>query len=187
MGAMFISKALEMPEYNTTVRFQIWDTAGQERYRSLAVMHYRDADVALIVYDISNRKSFEGLNDWLKELNEKAPKDILTFFVANKSDMVEKEEVKLEEGRKFAEEHNGIFKMTSAKDNTGIKDLFTTIPVSLGIIGKDSIKTTNKQKDSKDNKDNKQKEKEKAEPKNPKNDRVKLTDAKSPKDKKCCG
>ena len=147
-------------------------------------MHDRDADVGLIVYDIANRKSVEGINDWLKELNEKAPKDILTFYVANKSDMVEKEEVKLEEGRKFADEHNGIFKMTSAKDNTGIRDLFTTIPVSLGVIGRDSNKTTDKSKESKDNKDNKQKEK--TEPKKAKNDRVKLSDAKSPKDKKCC-
>ena len=149
MGAMFISKALEFPEYNMTVRFQIWDTAGQERYRSLALMHYRDADAALLVYDISNRKSFNGISTWLKELNEKAPKNILTYFVANKVDLVENEDVSLEEGRKLAEDRNAVFKMTSAKDNTGIRDMFASIPVSLGLVAKEKITESSKSKASK--------------------------------------
>eukprot|EP00826_Nyctotherus_ovalis_P054798 TRINITY_DN7208_c0_g1_i5.p1 TRINITY_DN7208_c0_g1~~TRINITY_DN7208_c0_g1_i5.p1 ORF type:complete len:231 (-),score=65.21 TRINITY_DN7208_c0_g1_i5:124-816(-) len=143
-GAMFVSKALDYPEYDMTVRFQIWDTAGQERYRGLALMHYRDADAALLVYDISNRGSFEDLSEWLKELNDKAPKEILMYIVANKADLVENEAVTLEEGRKFAEEHNATFKMTSAKDNTGIKDVFSSIPVSLGLFVKERMEEQSK-------------------------------------------
>ncbi len=134
LGAMFISKVLELPEFGATVKYQIWDTAGQEKYRSLAAMYYQDAAAAILVYDITKKESFNAITYWMSELKSKAPENIKIAIAANKSDLVEQEAVHLSEGKKFAEDHNAIFKMTSAKDGTGIRDLFASIPVALGLI-----------------------------------------------------
>ena len=61
-----MSKAIHIND--STVKFQIWDTAGQERYHSLAKMYYRDAHCAILVYDITNEESWNGLNQWYEEL-----------------------------------------------------------------------------------------------------------------------
>ena len=132
LGAMFISKVLELPELGAAVKYQIWDTAGQEKYRSLAAMYYQDAAAAILVYDITKKESFNAITYWMSELKSKAPENIKIAIAANKSDMVEQEAVHLSEGKKFAEDHNAIFKMTSAKDGTGIRDLFASIPFALG-------------------------------------------------------
>ena len=58
---MFISKLLDLPEYGTTIKYQIWDTAGQEKYRGLAAMYYQDAAAAILVYDITNADSLKGI------------------------------------------------------------------------------------------------------------------------------
>jgi Ras-related protein Rab-5C len=127
LGAMFIAKILEIPESNMTVKFQIWDTAGQEKYRSLAQMYYQDAAVAVLVYDITKRSTFDGMKVWLHELKEKAPTNILTIIAANKSDLVEAEQVEFAEAKTFADDEKAVLKMTSAKDGMGIQDIFVDI------------------------------------------------------------
>jgi len=134
LGAMFISKVAEFPEYGSSVKFQVWDTAGQEKYRSLAAMYYQDAAAAILVYNITNKESFNGITYWMSELKAHAPESIKIAIAANKSDLVEQEAVGLAEGKKFAEENNAIFKLTSAKDGTGINQLFMSIPVAMGIF-----------------------------------------------------
>ena len=134
LGAMFISKILDLPEQNTTIKYQIWDTAGQEKYRSLAAMYYQDAAAAILVYDITNRASFEGIVFWMTELKAKAPDGIRITIAANKSDLVEQEVVHSSEAQKFAEENNAFFKLTSAKDGAGIREMFLGIATSLGQV-----------------------------------------------------
>ena len=70
-----------------TVRAQIWDTAGQDRYRAITNTYYRHAIGVMLVYDISNRDSFENLDRWLVELRDHADEKIEVVLVGNKSDL----------------------------------------------------------------------------------------------------
>ena len=143
VGAMFIAKIIDIPEEGVNLKFQIWDTAGQEKYRSLASMYYQDASAAILVYDITQLSTFEGVQTWMKEIKEKAPPDILIVIAANKSDLVEQETVKLEDAKKFAEESNVTLKLTSAKDNVGIADVFKEMAIKIakqkGLVDQEAI------------------------------------------------
>ena len=126
-GASFATKKLELDNEHK-IKFQLWDTAGQERFRSLAKIFYQNAAVAVLVYDITRRESFEKLNQfWIKELKENAPPDIILALAANKSDSYENEVVSLKEGNDLAKEIGAIFKSTSAMLSHGIDDLFKLI------------------------------------------------------------
>ena len=126
-GASFATKKLDIDSEHK-IKFQIWDTAGQERFRSLAKIFYQNAAVAVLVYDITRRESFEKLKDfWIKELEENAPSDIILAIAANKSDSYESEVVSLKEGKELATQINAIFKSTSAMLSHGIEDLFKLI------------------------------------------------------------
>eukprot|EP00826_Nyctotherus_ovalis_P057812 TRINITY_DN7915_c0_g2_i3.p1 TRINITY_DN7915_c0_g2~~TRINITY_DN7915_c0_g2_i3.p1 ORF type:complete len:157 (-),score=62.87 TRINITY_DN7915_c0_g2_i3:97-567(-) len=120
--------------YGISIKFNLWDTAGQEKYRSLGSMYYQDANAAILVYNITDRKSFEGVAFWMTELKANAPETIKIFIAANKSDLIDQEAVSLSEGKKFAEQHNATFQLTSAKDGSGIEKLFSTIPEVLGLL-----------------------------------------------------
>ena len=127
-GANFVKKNVIMEDENKSINFEIWDTAGQERYRSLAKVFYKNATVCVLVYDITRNSSFEAIkNYWIKEIKENAPSDIIIALAGNKDDNYENEVVTLSEGKKLAEEINGIFKSTSAMLSHGIDDLFKTI------------------------------------------------------------
>ena len=76
-GANYASKVLEFKEYNKSLQYEIWDTAGEERYRGLAKIFYKDAAIAILVYDITNRKSFEEIkNYWHEQIKESSSKNI---------------------------------------------------------------------------------------------------------------
>ena len=126
-GASFANKKVEI-DSDHKIKFQIWDTAGQERFRSLAKIFYQNASVAVLVYDITRRESFERLKEfWIKEIKENAPSDIILAIAGNKNDKYEFELVSLKEGKELAESINAIFKSTSAMESHGIEDLFKAI------------------------------------------------------------
>ncbi len=129
MGASFASKNIKIPESEDVIKFQLWDTAGQEIYRSLASLYYKDAHAAILVYDITNPKSFQELKYWSKELKEKATSNPILAVAANKADLMEKEQVDITSAKKFANEINSIYKQTSAKERIGIDELFLQIAV----------------------------------------------------------
>lgn len=79
------------------IKLQIWDTAGQERFRSMAPIYYRGAHVCILVYDISDRKSFQDVQSWLDELNHKASKDMMIYVVGAKLDLGSQRAVSLSE------------------------------------------------------------------------------------------
>ena len=87
-------------------------------------MYTRDANIILLVYDITNRDSFNHLPDWLKDLTNINVDEVIFAIVANKIDLNSKREVTPEEGQKFADEHNFVFQEISAKTGTGFSDLF---------------------------------------------------------------
>ena len=80
-GASYAGKNMIFKDYqNQVVKFEIWDTAGQEKYRSLTQIFYKDASIAILVYDITNEESFEEIEKyWYQQLKECAPKDISKF------------------------------------------------------------------------------------------------------------
>ena len=79
-GANFITKKVEFPEDNETIKFEIWDTAGQERYRALAKVFYKNAAACILVYDITNKASFEDIKTyWIPELKENTQSNISKY------------------------------------------------------------------------------------------------------------
>ncbi len=76
-GASYSCKVISVDEYNKNVKFDIWDTSGQEKYRSLNKLFYRDSKIAILVYDITNKESFEELKTyWYSQVRNECPKDI---------------------------------------------------------------------------------------------------------------
>ena len=107
------------------IRIQIWDTAGQEAFRSITRSYYKSSTCAFIVYDISERKTFDNVITWVKECKDMCYKDILIVLIGNKSDLEGKRGVSYDEGEKFANDNNLLFFETSAKDGTNINEAFT--------------------------------------------------------------
>ncbi len=80
-GASYVGKNMMFSDYNQVLNFEIWDTAGQEKYRSLTSIFYKDASIAILVYDITNQDSFEELQKyWYEQIKESAPKNIGKFL-----------------------------------------------------------------------------------------------------------
>ena len=126
-SAQFISKTIKLNE-QTSIKFDIWDTAGQEKFRSLAKIFYKDAKIIIYVYDITDKKSFDEIkNYWYKETSENFTGDVILALIGNKIDLYENEQVTDEEGKKFANQINAIFKTTSALSNIGINWLFENL------------------------------------------------------------
>ena len=126
-GGSFFAKNLVFDD-GEKLTLNIWDTAGQEHYRSLTQMFYKDAKVAILVYDITQYNKYDELTKyWYNKVKENSASDIILVLAANKSDLAEQEEVNEENAKKFAEDNNIDFFSVSAKKNYGIKDLFTQI------------------------------------------------------------
>lgn len=127
LGASFISKTITIE--GKPIKFDIWDTAGQEKYRSLAKIFFKDAQIVIFVYDITNKKSFEEIKAYWYEqtkANSAIPNQIFAI-ASNKSDLYGNEQVDNKEGREYAAKIKAIFKETSALSSTGIDDLFRLV------------------------------------------------------------
>ena len=122
VGVEFGAKNIEI---NSRIyRIQIWDTAGQENFRSIARAYYKNSICACIVYDITNRNSFNSVQSWIDDCTKQAPKSILLLLIGNKNDLNDKREVQYEEGAEFAKKRNMIFLETSAKTGNNIDNIF---------------------------------------------------------------
>jgi Ras-related protein Rab-1A len=110
------------------VKVQIWDTAGQERYRSIVSSYYRGAHAVIVVYDVTNRDSFDSLQRWLSDARRYAQEGTTFVIVGNKQDSADQVmAVSEEDARKFAAENDTEFMLTSAKSNTHVDELFHAI------------------------------------------------------------
>eukprot|EP01066_Platyproteum_vivax_P007357 Platyproteum_vivax@DN2853_c0_g1_i1.p1 len=114
-----------------TVKLQIWDTAGQERFRTITSAYYRGADGIIMVYDTSNRESFDHIDDWLSEVNRYANGGTCKVLVGNKCDLPSGRQVTVEEGQKKAQELGVRFVETSAKDATNVEQAFSLMAQEL--------------------------------------------------------
>ena len=122
IGLDFQSKNVQIE--NQAIHLVLYDTAGQEKFRSLIPMYTRDANIILLVYDISNKDTFNHLPDWIRDLTNVNINEIIFVIVANKIDLNAQRAVTLEEGQKFAEEHDFLFQEISAKTGIGFSELF---------------------------------------------------------------
>ncbi|XP_010472219.1 PREDICTED: ras-related protein RABH1d [Camelina sativa] len=129
IGIDFLSKTMYLED--RTVRLQLWDTAGQERFRSLIPSYIRDSSVAVVVYDVANRLSFLNTSKWIEEVRNERAGDVIIVLVGNKTDLVEKRQVSIEEGDSKGREYGVIFIETSAKAGFNIKPLFRKIAAAL--------------------------------------------------------
>ncbi|KAK4467863.1 hypothetical protein MN116_008783 [Schistosoma mekongi] len=109
------------------IKAQIWDTAGQERYRAITSAYYRGAVGALLVYDVCVLQSFRNLENWLKELQDHAEKNIVVMLVGNKCDLRHLRNVKTEDASFFAQQYGLSFIETSALDSTNVEEAFCQI------------------------------------------------------------
>jgi len=103
----------------------IWDTAGQERFRTIISSYYRGAHAVAIVYDVTNEQSFLNVETWVNEIKKNISEDIPIILIGNKMDS--KRIVPNSEAKDYADKNEFIYIETSAKDNTNINDIFTSL------------------------------------------------------------
>ncbi len=127
IGVDFFSKTIKYK--GKIIKLQIWDSAGQEKFRSLIPNYIRSASLVFIVYDITNRKSFESLQLWIDFVNNIENSNIV--IIGNKIDLEDKREVPTEEGKKFSDEKNYEFFEVSAKDDKNLSDMLFNSVASL--------------------------------------------------------
>lgn len=125
-GAANAAQILKVDDY--IFNLDIWDTAGQEIYRSLNRIFYKNSRIAILVYDITNEKSFEEVKEyWYEQVIKANGNNIIIGIVGNKCDLYNKEKVEESTAKEWAESHGCIFQLTSAFQGTGIKDIFNSV------------------------------------------------------------
>lgn len=142
-AAAFLTQKCNLP--TRTIKFEIWDTAGQERFASLAPMYYRNAQAALVVYDLTKPTSLIKAKHWVAELQRQASPGIVIALVGNKLDLASESgasegddaedgddsgdarKVSTEEAKAYAEEESLLFFETSAKTGHNVTEVFTAI------------------------------------------------------------
>jgi Ras-related protein Rab-6A len=129
IGIDFLSKTMYLDD--RTVRLQLWDTAGQERFRSLIPSYIRDSSVAVVVYDVTNAKTFEQTRKWVEDVRSERGNDVIIVLVGNKTDLTDKRQVTEQQGQDEAKKNNLMFIETSAKVGHNVKLLFKRIAQAL--------------------------------------------------------
>ncbi|CAG2226473.1 unnamed protein product [Mytilus edulis] len=129
VGIDFRNKVVDVE--GTKVKLQIWDTAGQERFRSITRAYYRDANALLLLYDVTNKASFDNIRAWLGEINEYAQEDVVIMLLGNKADMAGERMIRTEDGEKLAKEYNVAFMETSAKTGMNVDLAFMAVAKDL--------------------------------------------------------
>ena len=127
IGVDFFSKTIKYK--GKIIKLQIWDSAGQEKFRSLIPNYIRGSSLVFIVYDISNKKSFNNVNSWVNFVNNIENSNIV--IVGNKIDLENKREVTYEEGKKYCEENNFDFFEVSAKNDINLNNMLFSSVASL--------------------------------------------------------
>jgi small GTP-binding protein len=123
IGVEFGGKNIQVKD--KTIKIQIWDTAGQEAFQAITRTYYKGAIGALLVYDITRKETFDHIIKWYNEVILNGSKDICCILIGNKKDLEDQRQVKYEDGKRLAEEHNLLFLETSAKTAENVQECFT--------------------------------------------------------------
>ncbi|AET41142.1 Rab family GTPase SEC4 Ecym_7305 [Eremothecium cymbalariae DBVPG len=108
------------------IKLQLWDTAGQERFRTITTAYYRGAMGIILVYDVTDERTFENIRQWFSTVNQHATEDAQILLVGNKKDM-DTRAVTYEQGESLAKELGVPFIEASAKDDENVSDIFFTL------------------------------------------------------------
>ena len=122
VGVEFLSKSYTIND--KVFKIEIWDTAGQERYKSITAAYYKGAKGALIVYDTTQKESFENIDKWISEIKEKSSKDMKIMLIGNKTDLKDERQVTTEEALEKAKDLETAIMETSALDGNNVKEAF---------------------------------------------------------------
>ena len=122
IGVEFGARVINLNEQE--IKLQIWDTAGQESFRSITRSYYRGACGALLVFDLTNRHSFDNVQEWLNDARSNCNTPITVMLVGNKVDLESKRQVSKEEASTFAKENGLVYIETSAKTAQNVDDAF---------------------------------------------------------------
>lgn len=136
IGVDFKIRTLELEK--KTIKLQIWDTAGQERFRTITSSYYRGAHGIIVVYDVTDRESFNNVKNWVKEIERYASENVVKLLVGNKSDMSSKKVVTFEEGKALADSLGVSFLEASAKNSHNVEQAFRTMAGEI----RDKVNTT---------------------------------------------
>ena len=112
---------------DTNIKLKIFDTAGAEKFDSIIKSYYRNIAGAIIVYDITNKSSFDNINNWIKKIKNVNPCDIPILIVGNKIDLNINREVEFKDLENYASNKGYLYRETSVKNNTNIDELFFSL------------------------------------------------------------
>ena len=113
------------------LKLTIYDTAGQERYACLSMNYFKQAHAVTIVYDCTSQSSFNQIEKWCQDIDEKAQQGVLQILVCNKIDLLHQRVITSEQGQQMAQKHNLKYFEISAMSGVGIKEMFKYIYTTL--------------------------------------------------------
>ncbi|KEG14763.1 ras-related rab-4 [Trypanosoma grayi] len=140
IGVEFGSKIVQLA--GRKVKLQIWDTAGQERYKSVTRSYYRGAVGCLIVYDISQRSSYESVPQWLNDVRQLAGREVVVMLIGNKSDLSENRVVQHNEASLYALENGLLHFETSAASGEFVSEAFLKVAKTALNISASDVEVT---------------------------------------------
>ena len=111
----------------TYAKLNIWDTCGNEKFRAITRQYYKDVNGLILVYDITNKNSFDSIDSWVEDIKNCAPENFVVILVGNKSDLADKRQVSFQEGKQKADKYGYLFNEVSAKDGNNILLIFGNI------------------------------------------------------------
>ena len=136
------------------IKLQIWDTAGQERFRTITTAYYRGAMGILLVYDVTDERSFLSIRNWIANIDQFASEGVNRILIGNKCDMTTRRVIEYSAGKTLADEYGIRFLETSAKNSTNVDEAFIslardikkraidTVPIAAEPTGSDSVRIT---------------------------------------------
>lgn len=117
---------------NGPVHLKIWDTAGEERYKAFTGLYSREAMAGVVVFDVTDEKSFESLDSWIQVLKENADENVKIFIAGNKTDLGEMREITTDKANAFAMDRGCEYYEVSAKTSENVDVLFLEIAKQIG-------------------------------------------------------
>ena len=122
IGVDFKTKKIDLDD--RLIKMQIWDTAGHEKFRTITTSYYKSAHAIIILYDITQKTSFDHIKNWITEIDKFGKQGVLKVIVGNKLDLENNRKIKKEDAENLALKYGVKLWEVSAKDNTNIEEMF---------------------------------------------------------------